>query len=146
MVTTAALAIFLFNLFPQPSLAPLEQAFLTNSADGLGRLFATEGAVQLSLPEPVTFYDFISASQARLLFSRVFSVSKTLEFYVDPRLTTFPGRPGGIIRARWSFRTARTGEERVMRLSFYVMPTILRHGDRGFELGVRIVELRGESF
>jgi hypothetical protein len=145
VATTAALALLLFNLFPQPSFTPLEQAFLANSADGLGQLFATEGAVQLSLPEPISFYDFISAGQARLLFSRVFSVSRTLEFYVDPRLTTFPGRPGGIIRARWSFRAARTGEERVMRLSFYVIPTIVRRGGRGFELGMRIVELRGES-
>lgn len=135
------------SLFPPPSVVPIEQAFLSNSCQLVGELISKDGPVQISLPEPVSISDFVSAGQARLIFGRIFSDFRTSEFYVDPRLTTYPERRGGILRARWSFTHKKTGLTSVFRIYFYVLPVIVRrpHEPGKFEPGLRIVEIRAEK-
>ncbi len=135
------------SLFPPPSVVPLEKAFLSGSPELVGRLVNSEGPVQLSLPEPIAVSGFASAGQVRLIFKRIFSDFGTSEFHVDPRMTTYPGRRGGILRARWSFYDRRTGTDTVLRLYFYVSPVFIRPAGRtgGYELGLRIIEVRAEK-
>jgi hypothetical protein len=135
------------TLFPPPSVVPLEQAFLADSSELVGTLANTEGPVQLSLPEPLTVSGFASADQVRLIFKRIFSDFRTSEFHADHRLTTYPGKRGGIMRARWSFYDRRTGTGRVFRLYIYVTPVIVPRprGTGGYELGLRIIEIRAEK-
>lgn len=135
------------TLFPPPSVVPIEKAFLADSSELVGTLADTEGPVQLSLPEPITVSGFSSAGQVRLIFKRIFSDLRTSEFHADPRLTTYPGKRGGIIRARWSFVDRRTGTGRVFRLYIYVTPVIVPRPQKagGYELGLRITEIRAEK-
>lgn len=140
MALITVLYLSLLRFFPPPSVAPIEQAFLGNSAVRMAGLLSTDGPVQISLPDPLTFSDFASTGQTRLIFQRIFSNFETSDFSLDPNLTTYPGKSGGILRARWSFIDRKTGGEHVLRVYLYVTP--VRAGRSG--LGLRITQIRAE--
>jgi hypothetical protein len=125
---------------PAPMTNPLEKAFLQNSAEALAQTLTAEGSIPVSLAEPLSLADQLSPDQAYLVFRRIFSVYKTTEFFATPGLMAFPGRAGGILKARWSFRNERTGNTYPMRIYFYLAP---EPGPGGRVL--RIIEIRTEK-
>jgi hypothetical protein len=131
---------------PVPVTKPIEKAFLQNSPDILAEVLTGRGDVPVSIPEPLSLADQLSPDQVYLVFKRVFSVYKTTEFFAAPGLTTLPGRPGGILRARWSFRDQKTGKAYPMRVFFYLSPEP-EEGAPGRSQPrsiLKIVEIRGE--
>ncbi|MCK7481938.1 MAG: hypothetical protein M0C28_35765 [Candidatus Moduliflexus flocculans] len=58
-----------------------------------------------------------------------------------------PASPGGILKARWSFRNDRTGNQYPLRVYFFVVPARLPAGPgaRGPGMALRIVEIRAEK-
>jgi hypothetical protein len=143
--------IHLFSLtlllsLPLPIASQIETAFLQDSPAGLHELFVTEGTIPVSLPEPLSLADQLSPDQATLVFERIFSVFKTTEFTTDPRVSALPGLPGGILKARWSFRNERTGNQYPFRVYFFIVP-VQRSPTaetRGPATSFRIVEIRAE--
>lgn len=138
--------VALASLLSLPVTKPIEKAFLQNSADALAEVLTGQGDIPVSFPEPLSLADQLSPDQVFLVFRRVFSVYKTTEFFVTPGLTTLPGRPGGILKARWSFRDEKTGKTYPVRLFFYLSSELPGTGPgRGAQGSVfRVVEIRAE--
>ena len=132
--------------FPFPKLDVLEQAFLQNSPEILRDLFSVSGDMPISLPEPLSCADQVSPEQAYFLFKQAFAVFKTSEFYIDQNFSSFPGKPGGIIGARWSFRNQRTGAQYPFRVFFFFAPERGAPGARPPNAPIlfKIVEIRAE--
>jgi len=141
--------LLLFSL-PVPIASQVETAFLQNSPQLLRRILASGSAIPVSLPEPLSLTDQLSPDQAFLVFKQIFSVYKTTEFTADPGLSSppGPGRAGGVLKARWSFRNERTGHQYPFRVYFFVVPESpapsppSKAGGRPIVL--RIVEVRAE--
>ena len=144
ILNIAALSVLL--AFPFPTFNTLEQAFLQNSPETLRGLFSSSGDIPLSLPEPLACADQVSPDQAYFIFKQIFGVFKTTEFYIDQSFSSFPGKPGGIIGARWSFRNQRTGNRYPFRVFFFFAPEVgtARAPALGPRLGFKIVEIRAE--
>lgn len=140
MTIVNVLSLSLLLSLPAPVTNPLERAFLQNSAAILAQTLTAEGSIPVSLAEPLSLADQLSPEQAYLVFRRIFAVYKTTEFFVAPGLSAFPGRAGGILKARWSFRNQRTGNTYPMRVFFYLAPEA---GPGGRVL--RIIEVRAEK-
>jgi hypothetical protein len=140
------LALSLLLTLPFPIATRVEKAFLENSPQVLRELMTTEGTIPVSLPEPLSLADQLSPDQAYLVFGRIFSVFKTTEFYADPQLSSLPGLPGGILKARWSCRNERTGNQYPFRIYFFIVPERLpaAAGARGAGITLKIVEIRAE--
>jgi hypothetical protein len=140
-------ALSILLALPFPIAARVEKAFLQNSPQILRELITSEGAIPVSLPEPLSFADLLSPDQADLVFGRIFSVFKTTEFTTDPQLSSLPGRPGGILKARWSFRNERTGDQYPFHVYFFIVPERLppSAGASGPGMALKIVEIRAEK-
>ncbi len=147
MVNFHLFALSVLLALPFPITARVETAFLQNSPQILRELLTSEGTIPVSLPEPLTFADQLSPEQAYLVFWRIFSVFKTTEFYADAQLSALPGVPGGILKARWSFRNERTGDQYPFRIYFFVVPERLSPSDGapGRGIALKIVEIRAEK-
>ncbi len=132
---------------PKPTAYPIERAFLENSPQILAGLFTRSGDIPVSLPEPLSCADQLSPDQAYLVFRRIFAVFKTSEFIAESRLTTLPGKPGGIMRARWSFMNERTGNRYPFRVFFYLVLERTAPGNGGGPaiLTFKIAEIRAEK-
>ena len=146
MVTFQLFALSLFLSLPLPVAARIETAFLENSPAVLGQLLATEGTIPVSLPEPLSLADQLSPDQAFLVFRRFFSIFKTTEFTINPQMFSLPGSPGGILKARWSFRNKRTGRQYPFGLYFFIVPVRLHRAPNagGPIVTFKIVEIRAE--
>lgn len=132
---------------PIPVTQPIEKAFLQNSAEILRETLTSSGDIPVSLPEPLSLADQLSPDQVYLIFRRVFSIFKTTEFFVDSGFSTLPGRAGGILKARWSFRNQKTGDSFPIRVFFYLAPEASPDGPGQGPQGnvLRIVEIRAEK-
>jgi len=143
-------SLLLFFSLPVPIASQVETAFLQNSPQLLRRVLTSASAIPLSLPEPLSLADQLSPDQAFLVFKQIFSVYKTTEFTAEPRLSSppLPGRPGGVLKARWSFRNVRTGNQYPFRVYFFVVaesPAPSPPGKAGGRpIALRIVEVRAE--
>jgi hypothetical protein len=146
VVTFHLLSLTLFLSLPLPIASRVEAAFLQNSPAILREVLTTQGTIPVSLPEPLSLADQLSPDQAVLVFGRIFSVFKTTEFTTDPRLSSLPGLSGGILKARWSFRNERTGNQYPFRIYFFVVPLRLTRspGTGGTAMAFQIVEIRAE--
>ncbi len=144
MAVLHVFSLFFLLLLPSPAARPIESAFLQNSPDGLREVLASEGPIPIFLPDPLSVADQVSPDQAYLLFQRIFSHFRTTEFTTDPRLSRFPGSPGGILRARWSFRNDRTGNHYPFRIFFLLAPED-SGGMTGRGVRLRIIEIRAEK-
>lgn len=131
---------------PVPAAKTVEKAFLQNSPDILRELLTAQGDIPVSLPDPLSLADQLSPDQVYFIFAQIFSVYKTSEFFADSRLFMVPGKPGGILTARWSFQNERTGNLYPFRVFIYLMPeSLARHGGSpGPETSLKIVEIRAE--
>jgi hypothetical protein len=147
VVTFHLLPLTLLLSLPQPVGAQVQRAFLENSPAVLCELLAADGAIPVSLPEPLSLADQLSHDQACLVFRRYFAIFKTTEFTTDPRLASLSGGAGGVLKARWSFRNKRTGAQVPLRVYFFIVPVRLpAHPDGGGpRLAFRIVEIRAEK-
>ena len=147
MVNFHLLALSVLLALPFPIAARVEKAFLQNSPQILRELMTSEGTIPVSLPEPLSLADQLSPDQAYLVFGRIFSVFKTTEFTTDPQLSALPGLPGGILKARWSFRNERTGDQYPFRVYFFVVPERLPPSAGAPRPGIalKIVEIRAEK-
>ena len=147
MIILNVFALSALLSLPLPPTEPIEKAFLQNSPEILADVLTQSGDIPVSFPEPLSFADQLSPEQAYLVFKRIFSVYKTTEFFITPGLTTFPGRPGGILKARWSFEDQKTGKPYPVRVFFYLKPEALHPspgpGAQGSAL--KIVEIRAEK-
>lgn len=146
MVTFHLLSLSLLLSLPVPIASRVETAFLQNSPQVLRELMTAEGTIPVSLPEPLSLADQLSPDQAFLVFRRIFAVYRTTEFTAEPRLSALPGLPGGVLKARWSFRNERTGNQYPFRIYFFVVPGSPPRpgGPRGSGIALRIVEIRAE--
>lgn len=147
MVNFHLFALSVLLALPFPIAARVEKAFLQNSPHILRELMTSEGTIPISLPEPLSLADQMSPDQAYLVFGRIFSVFKTTEFYADSKLSALPGLPGGILKARWSFRNERTGDQYPFRIYFFVVPERVPKsaGAPGPGIVLKIVEIRAEK-
>lgn len=147
MVTFQLFSLTLLLSLPLPVSARVQTAFLENSPAILCGLLAADGAIPVSLPEPLFLADQLSHDQACLSFGRFFAVFKTTEFIAETAMSTLPGGSGGILKARWSFLNERTGAHVVLRIYFFVVPVRPppAAGGRGPWLEFRIVEIRAEK-
>jgi len=146
VVTFHLFSLTLLLALPLPIASRVDTAFLQNSPAILRELLTTQGTIPVSLPEPLSLADELSPDQAFLVFGRIFSVFKTTEFTTDPQLSALPGLSGGILKARWSFRNERTGNQYPFRVYFFVVPERLPSsaGGRGHGMAFKIVEIRAE--
>ena len=146
MVTFHLLSLSLLLSLPVPIASRVETAFLQNSPQILRELLTSEGTIPVSLPDPLSLADQLSPDQAFLVFKRIFSVYKTTEFTAEPRLSSLPGLPGGVLKARWSFRNERTGNQYPFRVYFFIVPGSPSPpgGARGSGIALKIVEIRAE--
>ena len=146
MVTFHLLSLSLLLSLPVPIASQVETAFLQNSPQILRELLTSEGTIPISLPDPLSLADQLSPDQAFLVFKRIFSVYKTTEFTAEPRLSSLPGLPGGVLKARWSFRNERTGNQYPFRVYFFIVPGSLSPpgGARGSGIALKIIEIRAE--
>ncbi|HSA96444.1 MAG TPA: hypothetical protein VLJ16_10350 [Acidobacteriota bacterium] len=146
MVNLHLFSLTLLLSLPLPVASRIETAFLQNSPAVLREVLATDGGIPVSLPEPLSLADQLTSDQAFLVFSRIFAVFKTTEFTTDPRLSSLPGQPGGILKARWSFRNERTGNQYPFRVYFFLAPEAGPPGPGAGQPGpsFRVVEIRAE--
>jgi hypothetical protein len=146
VVTFHLFSLTLLLSLPLPIASRIEAAFLQNSPTALREILIDDGTIPVSLPEPLSLADQLSPDQAFLVFSHIFSIVRTTEFTTDPRLSALPGVPGGILKARWSFRNERTGNQYPFRIYFFVVPAAAPPGPaaRGPSTAYRIVEIRAE--
>jgi hypothetical protein len=104
-----------------PTVDGIGQACLDNDAGDLARYFSrTE--INVSLPDPISFSDEVSPEQAYFLFHGIFSKFKSFEFSPDPRLSSLAGRPGCILKVRWSFRNVKDDSPSLFLMMFYLVP------------------------
>ncbi len=120
----------------------LERAFLQNNASTLARLFNPAAAIQVSLPEPISFSDILTAKQAQVFFERLFAAYPTLEFFIETNFPFVPPRERWLIRARWSFSDKRQLRQHVVRIHFLVK--LVNANQRG-KAGWKIIEMRAEK-
>jgi hypothetical protein len=146
VVTFQLFALSLLFSVPLPVASQIETAFLENSPAVLRELLSPEGTIPVSLPEPLSLADQLSPDQAYLAFRRFFSIFKTTEFTTNPQVFSRPGSPGGILKARWSFRNKRTGRQYPFGLYFFIVPVRLPRAPdaRGPLMAFKIVEIRAE--
>lgn len=147
MVTFYLISLSALLVFPVPVASSLQNAFLQDSPALLSELLTTEGAIPVSLPEPMTLADQLSPEQARLVFERVFASYKTTEFTTEAPPSSLPGSPGLILKARWSFRNKRTGVQYPLRpIYFFAVPAVPPPSSPpgGPVLTFKIVEIRSE--
>jgi len=147
VVTYHLFALTLLLSLPLPVADRVESAFLRNSPAELRELLTGGAAIPVSLPEPLSLADQLSPDQTVLVFARIFATFKTTEFSTDRRVSARPGAAGGILRARWSFRNERTGQQFPFRLYFFFVPESPPPSpdDRSPVMSFKIVEIRAEK-
>ena len=97
----------------------IERAFLQNNSKLLSSYFPEHSYINIALPEPVSFSDYVSDHQALFLFKKIFSSYSTFQFFPD-RETIFVPRRTVIFKARWSFRDRKTENQYVYFIYFYL--------------------------
>ncbi len=126
-------------LFSQ-TIKNIESAFFQNSSELLGPLFTSKQRLNISLPEPLSFSDHVSAQQAYFLFQRIFSAYTTFEFFADREFAPPAGGKSLIFRARWSFKNNRNNNQYVFLVFFYLIEQTDKHA-RSW----RIAELKAQK-
>jgi hypothetical protein len=122
----------------------IERSFLSADAGSLRELLPREGAVIVSLPDPLSFSDVLSDEQTYFLFKKIFALNRTVEFSWETDAALHPDPQGTILKARWAFRSARRGTLFIFSLFFLVAPD---HEIRDFQTDgqdVKILEIRAE--
>ncbi len=120
----------------------IERAFLQNKAELLSSLCRQDAAIQVSLPDPISFSDILTAGQTRVFFGRLFASYPTFEFLVESPLPAYPPAPTWVIQSRWSFLAKKNLSQHVLRVYFLLKMTT-EEGRR--DGGWKIIEIRAEK-
>jgi hypothetical protein len=142
---SAVLFASLLTFLP-PAVRDIERSFLAGDSGVLSRYFSADVALNVSFPDPIGFSDEVSRDQALFLFEDIFAGYKTFEFAPEGRITSLPGRPGGILKARWSFRDVKNGNPHLFLVFFYLFPDPRERGPRdpASTPGWKIAEIKAE--
>ncbi len=133
---TIVLLTTLISVLP-PAAQNIEKAFLQNNTKILYSLFPVQSAINISLPEPISFSDQVSNQQAYFLFRKIFSSFTTLEFYSEPEPFFLPENQSFIFKARWSFSDNKNNQY-PLHLFFYLVHE--KHNDSW-----KIIEIKAEK-
>lgn len=120
----------------------IERAFLQNNAATLAAICQPNSAIQVSLPEPISFSDVLTAKQIRVFFERLLARYPTFEFFIESPFPLFLPGDHWFIRARWSFLEKRSLQQHVFRIYFQVK-VAKSPQERGGEW--KIIEIRAEK-
>jgi hypothetical protein len=137
----SALAVLSFTL--TPATQNIERAFLQNNPKLLYDLFSADHPLNVSLPEPIYFSDFLSNQQAFFFFKTIFSSYSTFEFYSERQDLT-PDKDYYIYKARWSFQDKKNNDQYLFYIFFYLMKDPLQ-ADQTSETGWKITEIKAKK-
>ncbi len=134
----------LFSLLP-PITQDIENAFLQNDPGILYPLFSSRSAVNISLPEPISFSDQLSNQQAFFLFRKIFSSFMTFEFYSE--IVPPPDLKDNhyIFKARWSFRDNRNDNQYVLHTFFLLVNEDENQKSQREKASWKIIEIKAEK-
>lgn len=112
--------LILLSILLSTTTQNIEKAFLQNNPKMLYALLASEGHINISFPDPISFSDQLSNQQAYFLFQKIFSSYTTFEFYSERQ--TFPtDAESFIFKARWSFKDKKNNNQYAYHLFFYLL-------------------------
>jgi hypothetical protein len=97
----------------------IEKSFLQENPQILLSLFPEHSHINVSIPDPISFSDYISSQQAFFLLRKIFSSYATFEFYSD-RQPYVKLKKTFIVKASWSFRDRRNDTQYVYHIFFYL--------------------------
>jgi len=97
----------------------LEKAFLQEEPKILYNLLSTQSYIQISLPDPISFYDQLSHEQTYFFFKNIFSSYITFEFHSE-RPSLSPEEKNFILKTRWSFKDKKSNNQYVFHVFFYL--------------------------
>ncbi len=97
----------------------IEKSFLQENPQILLSLFPEHSHINISIPDPISFSDYVSSQQAFFLFRKIFSSYATFEFYSD-RQPYVQLKKTFIVKASWSFRDRRNDTQYVYHIFFYL--------------------------
>lgn len=118
----------------------IERAFFQNNADLLRSVLSSRQGLNISLPEPLSFSDRVSAEQTYFIFRKIFSSHTTFEFFVDRESTPLTGGKSGLFKSRWSFKNNRNNDQYVFLIFFYLM-----EGTDKQNVAWKIVEIKAQK-
>lgn len=96
----------------------IEKAFFQDDPQLLFALLSTQGHINISLPEPISFSDQMSPEQAYFFFRQIYATYSTFEFYGDSELPVLAKGGSFIFKARWSFKNKRNNNQYVLQAFF----------------------------
>ncbi len=120
MLSTAVYPLLLILSLLSQTTRAIERSFFEDNPTLLYSLFAPQGHINLSLPEPIAFSDQVSSQQAFFIFRRLHRTFSTFEFYADSGLPILARDNGLIFKARWSFRNKTNNNQYVLQVFFYL--------------------------
>lgn len=112
-----------FNTFATDSLTNLERAFLLNQASLMKNLLPKNEYLSISFSAPLSISDNFSFDQSYLIFKRIFSQFKTLEFY-SIQFFPLPHQEAAILKARWSFQDRQTNKKYAINAYFFLKTSL----------------------
>lgn len=118
----------------------IEKSFLQENPQILLSLFPRDSHINISLPEPISFSDYISSQQTYFLFRKIFASYSTFEFYSERQLYN-KLKKTVIVKASWSFRDKRNDTQYVYNIFFYLIYEKSRGGSQP-EASWKITEIR----
>jgi hypothetical protein len=137
----SALTVLSFTV--APATQNIEKAFLQNNPKLLYDLFSADHPLNVSLPEPIYFSDFLSNQQAFFFFKTIFSSYSTFEFYSE-RLDLSSDEDYYIYKARWSFQDKKNNDQYLFYIFFYLIKDPLQTG-RTSETSWKITEIKAKK-
>lgn len=126
-------------LFSHP-IKSIESAFFQNSAELLRPLLTSSHRLNVSLPEPLSFSDHVSAEQAYFLFRKIFSTYTTFEFFAERESTQLTRERSCLFKSRWSFKNNQNNNQYVFLVFFH----LIEEG-KGPAIRWRIAELKAQK-
>ena len=109
----------LFSISLSTATQNIEKSFLQENPQILLSLFPEHSHINVSIPDPISFSDYVSSQQAFFLFRKIFSSYATFEFYSD-RQFYVQLKKTFIVKASWSFRDRRDDTQYVYHIFFYL--------------------------
>jgi len=137
----SALTILSFTL--TPATQNIEKAFLQNNPKLLYNLFSANHPLNVSLPDPIYFSDFLSNQQAFFFFKTIFSSYSTFEFYSERQELT-PEKNHYIYKARWSFQDKKNNDQYLFYIFFYLVKDPLQR-DETSKTAWKITEIKAKK-
>lgn len=137
----SAVAALSFTL--TPATQNIEKAFLQNNPELLYNLLSPDHPLNVSLPEPIYFSDFLSNQQAFFFFKTIFSSYSTFEFYSERQELT-PENDHYIFKARWSFQDKKNNDQYLFYIFFYLVKDPLTK-DKMSQTAWRITEIKAKK-